>query len=115
MHLIHIKYVSVCLLLNGNTDLRAFQVVFRHKVVFQTPGGRYAQNILQSQQHFNDGILADLRYLWLISFALRLDHLIRQLVFVSVEMTKLPLARYETVQQPCEQSSCAVPGGKKKV
>lgn len=50
--LIHIKYISVCLLLKGNPDLRAFQAVFTHKVVFRTPGGRYVQNILQSQQHF---------------------------------------------------------------
>jgi len=60
------------------------------------------------------GILADLWYLWLSSFALRFDHLIRQLVFVSLEITRLSLAWYETVQQPCEQIQCAVPGSKKK-
>lgn len=52
MHFNHIKYINVCLCLNENSDLRAFQVVFRHDV-FQTPGGRYAQNILQSLQQFN--------------------------------------------------------------
>lgn len=52
MHFIHIKYISVCLLLNENTDLRAFQVVFRHDV-YQTPGGSYVQNILQSLQQLH--------------------------------------------------------------
>lgn len=42
----------MCLCLNENTDLRAFQVVFRWDV-FQTPGGRYVQNILHSLQQLN--------------------------------------------------------------
>lgn len=52
MHFICIKYITVCLCLNEDTDLRAFQVVFRRDV-FQTPGGRYVQNILQSLQQLN--------------------------------------------------------------